>query len=69
MSGDLITVNNALTGAYYIGDSRGKTNSFWIMTGWTDNGNGSIKFKGRNCTFTGGIITSIGDETYATAQT
>ena len=69
VSGDLITVNNSITGAYFIGDYKGKTGSFWIMTGWTDNGNGSIKFKGRNCTFTGGIITSIGEETYATANT
>lgn len=69
VSGDLITVNNSLTGAYFIGDYKGKTGSFWIMTGWTESGNGKITFKGRNCTFTGGIITSIGDETTATANT
>lgn len=59
----------AANGELSVGGSTGKSNSFWIMTGWTDNGNGSIKFKGRNCTFKNGIITSISDETYATAQT
>lgn len=44
----------------------GKTGEFWIMTGWTEAKDGYITFKGRNCTFTNGIITSIGKETTAT---
>lgn len=43
----------------------GQTGEFWIMTGWTSAEDGYITFKGRNCTFTNGIITSIGAETTA----
>ena len=66
VTGDFIGVNTT-AGQYEIGDYSGQSESFWILTGWTSAGGGAITFKGRNCTFTGGIITSIGGETTATA--
>ena len=51
---------------YTIGNATGKYGSFWAMTGWSSSGPGYITFKGRNVTFSGGIITSIGGETTAT---
>ena len=66
VTGDFIGVNTT-EGHYEIGNYVGDGGSFWILTGWTDAGSGRITFKGRNCTFRGGIITSIADETTATA--
>ena len=63
---DIVSVHTVY-GHYEIGGSLGKSGSLWIMTGWKSAGGGKITFKGRNCTFTGGIITSIGGETEATA--
>lgn len=59
------TCNN---GSYWYGNSSGASiGSMWVITGWTSAGGGAITFKGRNVTFKGGIITSIGSETTATA--
>ena len=68
VSGDDVYVGNTYH-SYHIGDYSGATSpgSMWVITGWSEAGGGKITFAGRNVTFRGGIITYIGDETYATA--
>lgn len=66
-AGQEVYIANSTIGKYKIGNYEGDEGSFWVITGWTAAGGGAITFKGRNCTFRGGIVTYIGQETTATA--